>query len=176
MEEIWKDVVGYEGYYKVSNIGNVISLERKCEHATVGEYILKSKVMSQELTKDGYVRVSLSKKGRIKTQIHRVVAEAFIPNPENKPEVNHINGAKNDNRVENLEWCTRSENVRHAFKTGLTLYHKGENSHRSKITEEQAREIKYGHKGVLQKDIAEMYGLSRAAVCLIRKGWNWKHI
>lgn len=111
MQEIWKDVVGYEGLYKVSNLGNVISNRRnyKCGTRYLSSY-----------DKGGYRRVSLvvncQKKNLL---VHRLVAEAFIPNPENKNAVNHIDGCKTNNCVDNLEWVTNQENTAHAIKIGL---------------------------------------------------------
>lgn len=103
--EIWKDIEGFEGYYKVSNYGNVMSLKRT--GATGGL------IKPYEHTK-GYSKVSLWKgnKGK-KMSIHRLVATAFIPNPDNKPQTNHKNGVRDDNHVSNLEWCTNSENQIH---------------------------------------------------------------
>lgn len=110
-KEIWKDVVGYEGLYKVSNTGKVFSLER---HGT------KNRLMCAHDNGKGYYRVKMSKNDISKSHmLHRIIAEAFIPNLENKKCVNHINGNKKDNRIENLEWCTHSENVNHAIRTGL---------------------------------------------------------
>jgi|SRR5690554_5206119 len=110
-KEIWKDVVGYEELYKVSNFGKVISIAR---------FGTKGKEMCLMDNGKGYYRVKLSKNNKSKrVMLHRIIAEAFIPNLENKKCVNHINGNKKDNRIENLEWCTHSENLIHAIKTGL---------------------------------------------------------
>ena len=115
--EKWKDIEGYEGLYQVSNMGRVKSLERfrKGKHNSlvfVNEKILKSR-------KDGggYLRVSLSKEGKIKTfKVHRLVASAFLDNPNNLLEVNHINEIKDDNRVNNLEWCNKSYNCNYGSR------------------------------------------------------------
>lgn len=111
MEEKLKDVVGYEGLYKVSDIGNVYSLHKKGFH---GLYEMK-----QEVDVCGYYRVSLCKNGKhTHKRVSRLVAEAFIPNPDNKSIVNHIDYNRKNNNVENLEWCTQKENVIHSTKVG----------------------------------------------------------
>ena len=106
--EIWKDVVGYEGIYKVSNKGNVFSVERKDSMGReCGGIILKPKYH-----RDGYLGINLYKNGKMKSKfIHRLVAEAFLPNQNNYLEINHKDENKTNNYVENLEWCTRKYNV-----------------------------------------------------------------
>jgi hypothetical protein len=115
MTEIWKDIPEYEGLYQISNLGNV-----KSQHSNRMSGQKPGKLLKIALMKNGYMSLELRIGDTNKRHlVHRLIAESFIPNPDNKPVVNHINGIKNDNRIENLQWCTQSENVRHAIDTGL---------------------------------------------------------
>lgn len=116
--EIWKRYK--DTYYEVSNMGNIRSIERFVERKGWYKHFVKSKILRPAIDKKGYLRFGLMVNGKLVTvKGHRVVAEVFIDNVENKPQVNHINGIKHDNRVESLEWCTNRENQIHAIKTGL---------------------------------------------------------
>lgn len=125
MQEIWKDVLGYEGSYKVSNLGNVISIDRyvyyqKRKDKVEGKFV-KGSVLVKRKSFGKYLSVNLSKPGHGKKSffVHRLVAKAFIPNPNNFEQVNHKDGNIYNNSVDNLEWVTMSQNVRHAYETGL---------------------------------------------------------
>lgn len=123
MEEIWKDIEGYEGLYQVSNMGRVRSLERtrSMNQDRVRKPVpVPGRILVPQKKKAGYLGVVLSKDGKQRNvRIHCIVAKSFLPNPEGKPQVNHINGIKSDNRLSNLEWATNSENQQHALATGL---------------------------------------------------------
>jgi len=111
MKEIWKNVKGYEGIYQVSNTGKVKALERKqFNNLTKTFSVYNEKIMAQSIIRR-YLCVSLTKDGKLKTfKVHRLVAETFISNPENKPCIDHINTINTDNHIENLRWCTIREN------------------------------------------------------------------
>lgn len=116
MKEEFREIKGFEGRYSVSNLGRVKSLPKSlgipCSKKIRPEYILKSNIAN-----NGYIRVNLGR-GNMRN-IHRLVAETFIQNPDNKPCVNHIDGNKLNSHISNLEWCTYKENSRHSFDTGL---------------------------------------------------------
>lgn len=114
MGEIWKDIKGYEGMYQVSNYGNIKSLDRIIGYKKGKTRLWKGNIKKPTITCKGYLKVALYKNGKSKTEeVQRIVAANFIKKPNDKTQVNHINGVKTDNRVENLEWVTPHENDLH---------------------------------------------------------------
>lgn len=157
--EIWKDIEGYEGHYKVSSLGNVVSVKKG--------YPVLMKLQNHSA---GYKQVKLCKPNKILIErVHRLVASAFIPNHDKKPQVNHINGIKSDNRVENLEWNTPQENTAHAFRTGLANVY-GENHYSSKLSNKDAEYVINNYKSYTLKQLSDKFGVSDACIRDIIKG------
>lgn len=174
VKEVWEPIKNYEGFYEVSSLGKVRSVERKVKHWRGGLLTAKSQINVPYLTKNGYLINRISKQSvKESFLVHRLVAEAFIANPENKPQVNHINGIKTDNRVENLEWNTRSENITHADKNNLRNL-KGVNNSGAKLTEIQITAIRFSNKS--SKELSTIYGVSQSCINKIIKKVAWKHI
>lgn len=143
--EIWKDITGYEGVYQVSNFGRIKSLGRFLKRGE-SKIFVDEFIMSGGSTPIGYKTVNLTKnKVRKAFSVHRLVAKAFIPNPEGKPEVNHIDGDKLNNNYTNLEWCTRRENLQHAYDTGL-VNQQGSDSVNAKLSDDEVLEIRELYK------------------------------
>jgi len=141
MKEEWKDIPKYEGLYQVSNLGRVRSIDRVVRTKSGKSKNLKGIILSPQYYKNGYRFVTLSKDGNTKGfSIHRMVALSFIPNPENKPEVNHINENKNDNRASNLEWMSVRENRNYGTRIERGVAHRDQSGENNGM---------YGRKGSL---------------------------
>jgi hypothetical protein len=156
--EIFKLIYGHEDY-QIGNLGNVKSNKRKKES------------LLKPMIRNGYLRIDLNNKT---FTIHRLVAEAFIPNPDNKSQVNHINGIKTDNRVENLEWVTQSENIRHAIKIGIKKPSLGENNGASKLKVNQILEIR--NSCLSSRKLALIYGVDKSIILDVKNKKTWKHV
>ena len=173
--EIWKDIEGFEGYYQVSNLGRVKSVERYVNHPSGGLKKLKSKIMTKYISKQGYHTVTLRNLGRKVAKVHRLVCNAFLDNPLKKENVNHKNGIKTDNRVENLEWCTQLENVNHAIKTNL-FDNKGEKHPFSRLKKKDIIFIRENAGKMTQKQLALKFNTVQSVISRIVRKERWKHI
>ena len=163
--EIWKPIKGFPDY-QVSEKGRVKSLKFGNE-----------KILKSGINGSGYLTVDFFNEGKKQRKlIHRLVSEAFLENPEEKQEVNHKNGIKRDNHIQNLEWVTRSENLKHAFKTGL-ISNKGINNPGSKLSTNDVFQILNDlNVGFLQREIAARYNVARTTITQIKTGQNWSHL
>lgn len=172
MKEVWKDVEGYKGYYQVSNKGRVRSWKDSAPKRVNKPRLLKLQA------RNGYKFVALSKNGNKKSiYVHRLVAKAFIPNAESKPQVNHKDLDRSNNIVTNLEWCTGHENMRHASINGCCSQ-KGEEASNRKLSLNDVLEIRnaYRLKVFTQQEIADAYGVSRAQIWRIVNRKRWSHV
>lgn len=162
--EIWKPFPGYEGYYEVSSTGRV----RRCS------------LLKPLRSTWGYLTVSPTApdRGQVRVCIHRMVLEAFVgPAPTPQHVVNHINGNKHDNRVENLEWVTQSENISHAYRTGLKKRYYGMANKSRKLTDEKVSQIlQMVANRVEQEEICATFGVSQSTVSAIVNGRRWPHV
>lgn len=176
-EEVWKDIIGYEGYYQVSNRGSVRSLDREVPlvSATTSPYLKKRKGKKLSLcpTANGYYTVGLYKNNKgVHHSVHRLVAKHFLS--ETAETVNHKNGDKTNNCVENLEWCSQRENTIHRSK--VLGKARGQKQHLSKLTEGQVLEVSSRLRvGESVRGLAREYGVSASSIHSIKTGesWSW---
>lgn len=159
MEQI-KNIPNYP-LYSASSLGYIINNKSK-------------RILKESVLKSGYKQVTLCKDGTaINKLVHRIIAMVFLDNIENKAQVNHINGVKSDNRLENIEWNTRSENQKHSIKIGLR-HTRGEKNSQSKLSEKNILDI-FNDKR-LYKEISKEYNISIPTVSDIKRGYSWTHI
>jgi hypothetical protein len=160
--ENWREIIGYEGIYQVSNLGNV-------KH---NDFMMKPFA-----GKHGYLSVSLFKnKKRKDHRVHRLVITCFLDNTEHKEYINHLDGNKKNNKLENLKWVTASENTQHAYDTGLKFGMDGEKHPMSKLTEKEVFEIRAIGKTKYLREIAEMYNVRLTTISWILTNKSWKHL
>lgn len=178
----WRDILGYEGYYKVSNEGEVRSVDRYVNTRWDIKTLQKGSLMNLRRDKDGYLIVTLRREGKAKTfRVSRLVASAFIPNPSNLQYVNHLDGVRDNNHVDNLEWCTQSHNIKHSYNIGLKKPSsnnlKGSKMGTSKLTEAEVLDIRRAiDKGCKQVDLANKYNVSISTISAIKHRRKWNHI
>ena len=172
MNEEYRSVVGYEEYYEVSDYGNVRTLRNSSR-------LKKYNLMSQSCNTSGYLRVTLcdgNKKPKVR-YVHHLVAEAFIGARGKDKELNHRDGNKLDNYVDNLEYVTRKENQIHASKMGLFGDRKGESHNCSKLKDKDILNIRFMlSMGIYQRIIADLYNVSQYNISLIKERKAWNHI
>ena len=176
-KEVWLPVVECSDYL-VSNLGRVKSIERKRTYWNGKGMMTRTfpEVIVKHQKRHKYLKVCImdTKELSLQISVHRLVAIAFIPNPHNKPQVNHINGIKTDNRVENLEWCTQAENILHASKNRLG--YSGELNSQAKLKDSDIPKIrKLKDSGMTYKEIGYIFKLSRTSVSKAYRGLTYNH-
>jgi Trp operon repressor len=181
--EVYVDISNYEGYYQVSNYGNVRSLDRVITEQTGKTQTLKGRILKPHTNSSGYYQINLNRKSiRTTFAIHQLVAQAFLDNRSRKPTVNHINGIKTDNNVNNLEWATYSENLEHAYKnklrTSVLSQAVGEKNYKRKLTPEQVIEIKrlLVAGNLTHREIATKFSVARSTITEIKSGRRWRYL
>ncbi len=172
-KEIFRPIKGYEGYYEVSNLGKVKNLAKEWSVGRKGDTILRA-----GHRKIGYDFVVLCvDKVKKYASVHRLVAEHFCDNPNSFPDVNHKNGMKGDNRAENLEWCTQSYNVQHAYDNGLKVGSRGEENGSARFKSDDILDIRLmSRMGITQTVIASKYKTSQRTISKIVLRQRWQHI
>ena len=181
MDEVWVPAIGFEKHYEVSNLGKVRSLDRLAKNSRGDGYrIWKGRELSLNLKNNRkYINCKLSVDGKTYTrQLHWLILASFKLKPSaEKYHVNHIDGDKRNNRLDNLEWVTPQENIRHAVETGLHKPAKGSNNGLSKLNEETVLSIKKDMAlGFLNVEIAKKYNITFKMVSDIKTGKTWKHL
>lgn len=173
--EIWFDIPLYEGYYKISNFFRIKSVFRICQRNDGVSIAKPEQLRKTSINKCGYLEIILTKDGVSKTiSVHRIMADVFVPNPNNLPEVNHIDGNKLNCYPSNLEWVTRKYNMNHAVTNGLRVYTKGVNCGKYKVSTQDVIDI-YNSKESTSM-LVKKYPLTRSSIQRIRSGKTYKSL
>lgn len=175
--ERWMDIVGWERLYQISDNGRIKRLSRivKVKRSNSCEYTMqfKEKMLTPNTTQWGYKKINLISGNRIESYfLHRLVANAFIPNYNKKPFINHIDNNKENNHYSNLEWVTTKENIAHAYETGIRR--PGERNGRARLNEFQVRVIRKCDVG--STILSRFFGVHKSTIESIKSGRNWKHL
>lgn len=174
-EEIWVDIKGFEGLYQISSYGRIKSYDRYIRNG-FNTYIKKGKIRKNQFSNNGYYIIIFNINTKMyQYLIHRLVASNFIPNENNYSQVNHKDGNKLNNNVENLEWITPSNNIIHSINNNLTSQW-GETHKSTKLKKEDIKEIRKLGKTMSRTDISKEYGISIKAVCNIINNKTWKRV
>lgn len=176
MNEEWRDIVGFDGFYQISNRGKVRSYGGRNGQRKGEEYL-----RALNATHDGYLKVRLIKGAKdITKRVHVLVAEAFIPNPNNFTTVNHKDGDKTNNHVENLEWADRSKQMIHAYALGLKKPIRGSKNSQAKLTDDDVRYIKNHYKRGSREfgtvALSKIFGVSNRVIGLVVRGLSYKDV
>lgn len=170
--EVWLPIVGYEAWYEVSSLGRIRRIK-----AGYGATKERGRVLKPTKNERGYLQINLNKQGkRVTRKLHFLVASAFLGERPNGYEINHKDANKENNHLDNLEYCTHTENMRHAFQRNLRKHARGEQNGMSKLTKQQVREIRELAKTMMQKDIAQIYGVVPSVIQSIVSNRTWKHL
>ena len=177
INEVWCDIAGYEGKYQISNCGRIKSFPKFIKRAK-GSYYTKEKVLKCTLDNYGYPCVNLYSNGNVRhTRVHILVAKAFIENANGYSDINHKDGNKTNNHIDNLEWCNRSHNIQHAYDN--FLHKSGEDCNLHKLSLDDVDYIRKHYKPYDkefgQKALAEKFNVDRTTIWYILNNKTWNH-
>jgi len=181
MNEQWKDIKNFEGHYQVSDMGRIKSLEREIIKKDKKKSKVKETILKGSKDTKGYIQVELKKDGKRNIKmIHRLVAEAFLEKPKGKDQINHKDGNKENNKLDNLEWCTCQENIKHAWENKLNKARYGEEHPNHKLNKEQVQYIKKNYiprdKEYGARALARKFNVTLGPITKIISGKGWKQI